>query len=83
MRGAAFARGQRVVGVIDPDALLSRQVSRRAIDPVALELLLLVIRAVVRHRASPSAKEIPNVSTRPRRGQTAASRPDHCLADAP
>jgi hypothetical protein len=35
--------GQRVVGVVDSNALLSRQISGRAGDSVAFELLLLCI----------------------------------------
>jgi hypothetical protein len=42
-RGAAFACAQSVVRVVDPDALLSRQVSGCPIDPVIVKLLLLCI----------------------------------------
>ena len=42
-RRAAFADRQRVVGVVDPNALLRGQVSGVAVDPVLLELFLLCI----------------------------------------
>jgi precorrin-3B methylase len=40
-RRTAFARGQRVVGVVDPNALLCRQLSGCALHPVLFELFLL------------------------------------------
>src|SRR5581483_6923830 len=81
--GSAFADTQRIVGVVDPNTLLCRQVAGVPLDAVLVELLLLWICVLVSH-CVPSQIGIPGLSTQVGLRQTAhACRPRAGLLTGP